>query len=273
MRRLKIAGIAVTVIVLTLLTQIGGVALLAAVAARRALGLPQRLVATLSLLVMFYAATSLAASFVAPLFGRVALPCFASQQSKLVIRSPMLCALNRHYVVPQLKLAALALAADMDRQFPGTTTLALDGNFPFLNGFPLLPHLSHADGRKLDIAFYYADVQGGFRNGQTPSPLGYFAFEPPQSGATLPCAGRHDLLTARWDLDVLQVMRAGWRLEEDRTRAALQWLITQGPAHGVDKVFVEPHIAERLGVSGNLIRFQGCRAARHDDHIHIQVPP
>ncbi|MET0500376.1 MAG: hypothetical protein ABW172_02510 [Candidatus Binatia bacterium] len=27
----------------------------------------------------------------------------------------------------------------------------------------------------------------------------------------------------------------------------------------------------RLGLSSPLLGFQGCRAARHDDHIHIQV--
>jgi hypothetical protein len=27
----------------------------------------------------------------------------------------------------------------------------------------------------------------------------------------------------------------------------------------------------RLGVSSPLLGFQGCRAARHDDHIHIQI--
>jgi hypothetical protein len=26
-----------------------------------------------------------------------------------------------------------------------------------------------------------------------------------------------------------------------------------------------------LGVSSPLLGFQGCRAARHDDHIHIQI--
>jgi hypothetical protein len=35
----------------------------------------------------------------------------------------------------------------MDEKFPGTVTIALDANFPFVNGFPLLPHLSHADGK------------------------------------------------------------------------------------------------------------------------------
>jgi hypothetical protein len=39
----------------------------------------------------------------------------------------------------------------------------------------------------------------------------------------------------------------------------------------VGKVFVEPPPATRLGVAGPKIRFQDCRAARHDDHIHVQL--
>lgn len=268
---MKTAAIATVAILLTLLTQIGGLVLLVAIWARRLLGWPRRFVVTLSLFVVLYAVSSMVTTIIAPVFGRVPLPCLADQQDRLVIRSALLCVMNRHYVVPELKEAARALAGEIDRQFPDTMTLALDGNFPFIDGFPLLPHLSHADGRKLDIAFYYEDEQGQFRDGQTPSPIGYFAFEQPRPGATLPCAGREDVLTTRWDLDFLQFLHAGWRLEERRTRAALQWLVDQGPAYGVDKVFVEPHIAERLDVSGPLIRFQGCRAARHDDHIHIQV--
>jgi hypothetical protein len=39
----------------------------------------------------------------------------------------------------------------------------------------------------------------------------------------------------------------------------------------VAKIFVEPPLAAQLGLSDPKIRFQGCRAARHDDHIHIQL--
>ena len=60
-------------------------------------------------------------------------------------------------------------------------------------------------------------------------------------------------------------------LDADRTGYALRWLASSGAQDGVGKVFVEPHLAQRLNVSGSVIRFQGCRAARHDDHIHVQL--
>ncbi|MEL6998345.1 MAG: hypothetical protein AAFP68_08785, partial [Pseudomonadota bacterium] len=39
----------------------------------------------------------------------------------------------------------------------------------------------------------------------------------------------------------------------------------------VGKIFIEPHLVRSWGVGHPKVRFQGCRAARHDDHIHIQL--
>ena len=58
-------------------------------------------------------------------------------------------------------------------------------------------------------------------------------------------------------------------LDEARTRDAVRWLKSNLPEGG--RILIEPHLAERLGVAGGKVRFQGCRAARHDDHIHIQL--
>ena len=35
-------------------------------------------------------------------------------------------------------------------------------------------------------------------------------------------------------------------------------------------LLLEPYLAVRLGVAGPMVRFQGCRAARHDDHVHVE---
>ena len=39
----------------------------------------------------------------------------------------------------------------------------------------------------------------------------------------------------------------------------------------VNKVFIEPHLKKRLKLNHSKIRFQGCKAVRHDDHIHFQI--
>jgi hypothetical protein len=104
------------------------------------------------------------------------------------------------------------------------------------------------------------------------SPIGYWAFEQPGPDDKLPCDDK-SVLSLRWDMSALQGRFLERPLETERTRAALRWLVTEGPAFGVERIFVEPHLAARLGVSSPLLGFQGCRAARHDDHIHIQIRP
>lgn len=38
-----------------------------------------------------------------------------------------------------------------------------------------------------------------------------------------------------------------------------------------EKIFIEPHLKSRMTLSNKKIRFQGCHAVRHDDHIHYQI--
>lgn len=253
---------------LTVPTQLGGIAYFLAHLAGRGSGSKLKVFV---LFVSFYSAFSVMAVFVAPTFGRVPLACFVSSEAKLAMKSPLLCVLNRQYVRPKLKAAAEKLANEVDRQFPGTVTLALDANFPFLDKFPLLPHLSHNDGRKMDIAYYYSAPNGRYLRGQTKSPVGYWGFERPNPESKLVCAGRNDLLSMRWDVQWFEPFLHNYGLDETRLRAALLWLAEKGEAAGIEKAFIEPHLAARLNVKSPIIRFQGCRAARHDDHLHIQV--
>ncbi len=246
---MRVIGHFFVVLVLTLLSQVGGLAWIVALFWRR------RLVAFL----ITYAVLGLSAVWIAPMFGRVALSCLGD--GPLQVQSPLYCALNRTYVSLELRDVLVETATAMDRQFPGTQTLVLDANFPFLDGFPLLPHLSHDDGEKVDLAFFYRD-ESGYLPGSTRSPIGYFAFEQGPSD----CNPRWP--TMRWDLAVLQPL---WRtLEVDQARTAAILRILAQDAR-VERIFVEPHLVERLGLSHPAIRSQGCRAARHDDHIHLEL--
>lgn len=246
---LRIAFHAFIILILTMLTQLGGLAWLATLFFRK------RLIA----FVFAYAGLSIAAICVAPMFGRTALSCF--DDGPLEVQSWMYCALNRNYVSPELKQVLTDTADEVERRHPGTTTLVLDANFPFVTGFPLLPHLSHDDGEKVDLAFYYADGSGYLR-GATRSPIGYFAFE---NGPT-ECTSNWP--TLRWNLDFAQPLWSNFDIDEDRMRTILQVLTKD---KRVAKVFVEPHLVDRLNAAHPKVRFQGCRAARHDDHIHIQL--
>ena len=164
--------------------------------------------------------------------------------------------MNRTYVTPELADLLDSLAADMQSRHPGTGVTVLDAGFPFLNGFPLLPHLSHDDGGQVDLAFWY---KGGGRR----SPLGYWAFETGPDA----CTGQAGAL--RWNMNWLQPFLPDMQLDAAPTRDAILWLKANLPEGG--KIFLEPYLADRLGVAGGKVRFQGCRAARHDDHIHVQL--
>ena len=182
------------------------------------------------------------------------------------IKSPWIYrTLNRTYVSPEMHEVVNDLAAHMHEKFKsdtraleGTQTVVLDGSFPFFNGFPLLPHLSHDDGEKLDLALYWTDAEGRYLKGKSKSPIGYWGYV--EGPSDCPKTWK-DL---RWDMPWLQTVLPDRHLDEARTRAALEWLAQDAR---VSKVLVEAHIAKRLGVTHPKIRFQGCRAARHDDHI------
>jgi hypothetical protein len=244
--------------VLTMLSQLGGLAWAGAMLVSRRKGL--RMQGFLLVFGLFYGLIWGAAQVTAPAFGRVPLPCSGAP---LRMQSPLYCALMRNFVTPELRDVAMDAAHAVAAEHPGTITLALDGSLPFLDGLPLFPHLSHDDGEKLDFAFFYADATG-YAPGQTASPLGYFAFE--RAGAEQ-CPPAFP--TLRWDMGWFQpLVRKDLTLERDRT-ATLIRVLMQDPR--VAKIFVEPPLASALGLSGDKLRFQGCRAARHDDHIHIQL--
>ncbi|MEM8648946.1 MAG: hypothetical protein AAGF54_00295 [Pseudomonadota bacterium] len=239
----------VVIVILTLLSQLGGLAWLISI------GFKRRLIA----FAIAYSILSLSAIWIAPSLGREPLPCFGN--GALQMQSNLYCVLNRNYVVPELKQSLLDLSQRMQDAFPGTNTLVLDANFPFFDGFPLLPHLSHDDGRKVDLAFHYRGGPSYLPN-KTRSPIGYFAFEEGPSDCP------NNLFTLRWNLSWLQPLWPDYQLEEQRMRAALDFLIRD---KRVGKIFIESHLKDRLGIVAEKVRFQGCRAARHDDHIHIQL--
>lgn len=264
------------VLFLTVLTEVGGALLVFSTLVVWSYFPLGRLGATASVLVngiafvvIYLAVCILLVPRVAPLHGRVALPCHVEQGRALAALTPLTCLFNRHYVVPEAREALRAMAEDVNRAEPGTLIAYLDAGFPFFDGFPMLPHLTHRTGRDIDLAYFYLGASGRYLPGKARSPIGYFGFEQPEAGARRPCAGETGFRTLRWDLDWLQWLLPDYRLDEARTAEMLSWLVLDGPRHGVTGLIVEPHMSDRLGVHSQLIRFQGCKAARHDDHVHV----
>lgn len=246
---IRAIGHLVIILLLTILTQLGGLSWLIALLFRR------RFVTFVAL----YAGLSFAAMAIAPNTGRVALPCWKS--GAVEMQSWVFCAANRNYMAPKLLAALEDTAQGVDAAHPGAVLQVLDANFPFFDGFPLLPHLSHDDGEKVDLAFFYQS-DGMPLGTQTRSPVGYFAFE--DGPTTCPQVWP----TLRWDLDWLQPFWPDWALDDARTATVIRLLAAD---YRISRIFVEPHLVDRLGLDDPKIRFQGCRAARHDDHIHLQL--
>jgi hypothetical protein len=269
MKRLKWLAHAAVVLVLTALTQVGGVIYLVALAARRRL--PQNPgVGLIAAFVGLYALAWFPIQSVAALTGRVGLPC--AERGALRVATPLYCALHRHYVRRATLRVAQQLAHALNERHPGTLTQTLDAGFPFFDGFPLLPHLSHDDGRRLDLAFYYADAESGhYARGALRSPIGYWAFEQPTPRERQPCRNARGP-SLRWDQDWFQpLVRRDLVADRRRLTTALSWLSTEGRALGARRALIEPHLADRMQLDRRFVRFQGCRASRHDDHFHIDV--
>ena len=183
----------------------------------------------------------------------------------------MTCLLNRHYVRPELKDNIESVAEKMNSEYPGIVISYLDANFPFFNGFPMLPHLSHSDGKKIDIAFFYKDRSGNELHRKAPSFIGYGIYEVPKDNEyNMPenCRKKgykqYSILAKfvpQWNKDKMI-------FDPDRTKHLIR-LFTQEKA--TSKIFIEPHLKARMGITSDKVRFQGCRAVRHDDHIHLQI--
>jgi hypothetical protein len=202
-------------------------------------------------------------------FGRVPLPVFTTRN--LGPANIWTGVLNRNYVKPELRDIAFSVAEKMNEKYPGATVNYLDANFPFLDKFPLLPHLSHNDGKKLDISFQYNDSQTGEITDNVPSFIGYGICEEPNSGEE----NKPEYCDKKgyWQYNLLrdivpQHNKAKFIFDEKRTRD----LVNSFASHkGLAKIFIEPHLQARLGLVSRKIRFHGCQAVRHDDHIHVQL--
>lgn len=201
--------------------------------------------------------------------GRVPLP--FTETKHLRPLNILTCFLNRNYVRPELRQSAFEVATQMNNQFPGTTVNYLDANFPFINNFPLLPHLSHNDGKKIDLSFCYRDAKTGESTNKCPSFIGYGICEEPlpnEKNTAAFCAGKGYWQYSFLTKVISQDSKKDFAFDSDKTRELINFFVTQ-PSIG--KIFMEPHLKTRLKLTSDKIRFHGCQAVRHDDHIHVQL--
>ncbi|PIB34247.1 hypothetical protein BFP72_01770 [Reichenbachiella sp. 5M10] len=248
-------------VILTVFTQIGGIALLVGVFACKHIKFRfNRLVLPLAAYAIF---TFVITPIVAPLCGRERV----KNSDKIKPTSFATILLNRNYVKPALN----TLLFNTAEQLPSDFELKyLDANFPFINKFPLLPHLSHSDGKKIDISLMYQSSDGQQTN-RKPSRTGYGVFVEPTASEynqTLECKrmGYYQYDFPKYL--TLGTVNSDIRFSTQYTKTLIEALLKSSQ---LQKLFVEKHLTSRMDLSDSRIRFQGCRAVRHDDHIHIQI--
>ncbi len=262
-------------IILTILTQIGGVVYLISLLLYRKLTIRNSQlkhwgISTAMFIILYLIFTLWIVPPIANLTGRTALP-ISSKKNHLKPLTPLTFLLNRHYVSKELKQTLIDVSTNFNKKHRNSAIQYLDANFPFFDGFPLIPHLSHNDGRKVDLAFFYYDILKQEPSGETPSYWGYGVYASPQKGevnTAIRCKEK-----GYWQYDLLGKILpkpdcSYLVLDEKRTASLLELLAKEA---AINKIFLEPHLKTRLLLQKvNKIRFHGCHAVRHDDHIHVQ---
>jgi len=260
---------------LTVLTQIGGLVYLLSILTNKLTDKWTRsnyIKATFrltSFLTLYCLATFFIVPRIAKPLGRVPLP--LTETNHLQPLNILTCILNRNYVRPELKQTAFEVANQMNDKFPGTTTNYLEEKFPFIDKFPLIPHLSHNDGKKLDLSFFYRETKTNEPTNECPSFIGYGICEEPLTNEKSTADFCAD--NGFWQYSILtkiipQDSKQDFTFDSEKTRALVILFATQLP---IGKIFIEPPLKTRLNLYSDKIRFHGCHAVRHDDHIHVQL--
>lgn len=264
MSYLKILLIILLFILLTLLTQIGGILLLFTIWLNTKTKSHVKYQILFLFLAVYFFSTFLVVPLIAPFFGREKV----TDASEIKPANFMTVLFNRNYVNPELNQVLTGTAESLRSQ--GITITYLDANFPFINKFPLLPHLSHNDGKKIDLALIYENHEGVISDKQK-SRSGYGVFEGPEANEldqTNQCKRAGYFQYDYPQYFTFGTINSGLKFSKDGTKVLVDQLLKDDD---IEKVFIEPHLKSRLGLSDSRIRFQGCRSVRHDDHIHLQV--
>ncbi len=259
---------------LTLLTQIGGFIWLLSLYLN---GLAQKRRRIRGLRwVIFIGLYTLTTIFVVPpvaryAFNRVPLPVFSNPH--LEPENVVYCIFNRTYVRPEFLQALEEVAEQMQEEFPGAAIWYMDACFPFIDGYPLQPHLTHRYGTAIDLTFYWKSAKTGRPVRKNPSFHGYGFWAEAMPGEFN--YANHCKAQGYWYIGYDHYL-GGWCFnkkdyvfDNERTGELMKH-IAKHPAFG--RILIQPHLKQRFGLEQyNNIVAQGCQSARHDDHVHVQL--
>ena len=246
-------------VLLTILTQIGGILYLISILVIKRTANKRRLKRIGVFIGLYLIATFFIVPNVAPIFGREKI----KETEFLKAHSFFYKLANRNYVRPELNKSLTQIATEFEKRNNGIKMIYLDANFPFISGFPLLPHLSHKDGKKVDVSLIYQEPNGQLTN-KKPSVSGYGVYEKPTANEydqNADCKQR-----GNWQYDFSKYLTLGTinkeiQFSEKGTRELANLILLQ---NSIGKLFIEPHLKKRLNLTNGKVRFHGCQAVRHD---------
>jgi energy-coupling factor transporter transmembrane protein EcfT len=244
----KILAVILICFLLTLVTQIGGILVLLTLWVHRHLKVTFKFMSLLLFLGLYLVSTFFLVPFLAPLFGRERV-----KHTKTIQPSNyMTVILNRNYVRPELN----DLLADTEKRLQGTKIKItyLDANFPFINHFPLFPHLSHDDGKKIDLSLIYEEP-GGVISEKQKSVSGYGIFEGPKPNEFNQI--EKCLKSGYFQYDYPKYVSFGSIHSElvFSTRGTKRLIQAILQTHELGKLFIEPHLKQRLGLKNQKVRY------------------
>lgn len=251
-------------IFLTVITQIGGFIYLLSIVISNKWKYQFRLKKLVLFISIYLITTFLIIPAIAPFFGREKIKNTKNIQPTSIVT----VLLNRNYVRPKLNELLQQTALKLKNK--KVNIHYLDANFPFINNFPLLPHLSHNDGRKLDLSLVYQTNKGIVSDKQK-SNSGYGIFEEPlknETNQSLLCKKNGYKQYDYPKYITFGSINQNLIFSEKGTKDLINSLLLN---NNLEKLFIEPHLKQRLNLSDSRIRYHGCKAVRHDDHIHIQI--
>jgi len=103
-----------------------------------------------------------------------------------------------------------------------------------------------------------------------PSRSGYGFYERPKNGEI---NQPHKCIdNGYWQYDFPKYLTLGSNknlsFAESKTKDLINLILNRKQTQ---MVFIEPHLKSRLKIDHRKLRYHGCKAVRHDDHIHYQI--
>ncbi|WP_460189357.1 hypothetical protein [Urechidicola sp. KH5] len=203
---------------------------------------------------------------IAKKFGRVPLP--RTKTENIIPVNFWYPLFFRNYTSIELNQTLKNISKEFNSKYK-IQIVYLDACFPFIKGFPLLPHLSHNDGDKIDLSFIYTDKNGQLTTKKR-SYTGYGIFEEPNSKEVQMTELCKRKGFRQYDFTKYLTGPKNTTVEFNRM-ATRDLIISILKQQSVKKVFIEPHLINQLSIDSNKLKFHGCQAVRHDDHIHLQL--